>query len=319
MKKVLSTILSLAMVFAMSVTAFAATPEDTNALKSGTATVANEACEMLDTMPTTQTIATTEREMIEGMLEDGSITRADLNQEFSELAQEPVDELQEKGYTDTQISIITSYEEGEDAFNHIFNPNPYTRAAAQSGAEVTFRYGLAGSNTRKSLTIAYDMMWSECPMFTFTDSFGIGWITADSGSYEIVTKTDSAAAQVQYYDPSTETYANLYRDVTMDKSENGVVVGTPIMGSASGNYGKHISGVTKVSTQSGSYNIDTIHLFVAYAHTTLAFTFDWEVMLEWEKVSAAISFIPRPRQEIIAQGDHTFRYNSQSVITADNV
>lgn len=70
------------------------------------------------------------------------------------------------------------------------------------------------------------MIWNglHVHFFTFTDSFGIGWIAADSNSYEIVTKTDSSMAQVNYYTVSGNN-AGLYRNVTMDTSENGVVIG----------------------------------------------------------------------------------------------
>ena len=46
------------------------------------------------------------------------------------------------------------------------------------------------------------------------------------------------------------------------------------------NYGKHISGITEVSTQSDSYNMDTIQVFVAYAHTTMTVDISWDISLE---------------------------------------
>lgn len=318
LKKLLSLILAVALVIGIGTTAFAMENENTNALLTGEASVLVEAVELLDSLSTTQTIVASERDMIIEMLENNTITREDLNQELGALSHHSIATLQEKGYNSSQIEIIKDYNEDEDAFNHLFNAD-INVIPARSGAEVEFRYGLAGSNTRKTITIAYDMKWSECPFFTFTDSFGIGWIAADVNSYEIVTKTDSTMAQVNYYNAGTDQNANLYRNVTMDKSSNGVVIGTPIIGSANGNYGKHIGGVTQVSTQSDSYNIETIHLFVAYGHTTVAPSFDWQVVLQWNKVSGVISFFPRPRQDIIARGDHTFRYNSQDIIIADKL
>ena len=59
------------------------------------------------------------------------------------------------------------------------------------------------------------MKWSSCPVFTFTDSFGVGWIAADSSSHEVITKTDSSIASVQYYTVEGQN-AGLYRDIAMD-------------------------------------------------------------------------------------------------------
>lgn len=313
MKKILGLFLSLIMVICLTSNAFAA-ENDTKDLVYGNAFAVEEASSMLDDLTNTQEFVVSEKEIVSQMLSEKIKTREDLNEELGELSKQNLSELTKKGYNESQIEKIKNYEIGEDAFNYLFSDENYSLRS--NGAQVTFRYGLAGANTRRNITIAYDMKWSSCPFFTFTDSFGIGWIAADSNSYEIVTKTDSSMAQVNYYTVSGDN-AGLYRNVTMDTSENGVVVGAPIIGSANGHYGKHIGGITKISTQSNSYNIDTIHLFVAYAHTTIAVSLDWDVMLEWNKVSGAINFIPRPRQDIISQGDHTFRYNSQGDIVAD--
>ncbi|MGX8797839.1 hypothetical protein ACR6HW_17545 [Fusibacter sp. JL298sf-3] len=318
MKKVIHVVLVIVMICCMSLANFAAENEVPLTLQKGRASVLDKASRLLDGLSTTQVIVATEKEMIEKMIVDNILTKDELNQQLADLASEPVVVLENRGYNDEQIDVIKSYEGNEDAFEHVFPSASMTRTAS-SGAEVTFRYGLAGDNDQKSITIAYDMKWSSCPFFTFTDSFGIGWIAADSQSHEVITKTDSTMAQVNYYDPETDVQAGFHRNVEMDQSENGVVIGIPVIGSAKGNYGKHIGGVTQISTQSDSYNIETIHLFVAYAHTTIALSVDLEAVLEWNKVSGAISFIPRPRQDIIAQGDHTFRYDSEGEIIAEKL
>lgn len=104
----------------------------------------------------------------------------------------------------------------------------------------------------------------------------------------------------------------------MNDFSNCVIIGNPILGSADGNYGKHISGVTEISTQSGSYNIDTIQLFVAYGHTLMTFSFDWQVSLDFEISDIGISFGPSldVTQEIMAQDKHTFSYDSEGSIVA---
>ena len=83
--------------------------------------------------------------------------------------------------------------------------------------------------------------------------------------------------------------------------------------------GKHISGIINISTQSDSNNIDTVQIYVAYAHTTVKATFDWEVSLDFDKIGMSISFIPQPRTTIIAEGHATFWYNSQDFEVAPNV
>lgn len=74
-----------------------------------------------------------------------------------------------------------------------------------------------------------------------------------------------------------------------------------------------------ISTQSDSNNIDTVQIYVAYAHTTVKATFDWEVSLDFDKIGMSISFIPQPRTTIIAEGHATFWYNSQDFEVAPNV
>ena len=113
----------------------------------------------------------------------------------------------------------------------------------------------------------------------------------------------------------------LYSDVNIDTSKNGVVICTaPLLNHAdTSTYGKHISGIINISTQSDSNNIDTVQIYVAYAHTTVKATFDWEVSLDFDKIGMSISFIPQPRTTIIAEGHATFWYNSQDFEVAPNV
>ena len=272
----------------------------------------NLADQILSSVNNTQEIVVSEKEMIAELLQKGVVTRASLNNQLAALSSQSAGSLKADGYNKKQIELIKSYSIGDDAYTHIFGQG--SRASNES-AKLTFRYGLAGSNNKKTVKIAYDMKWSSCPVFTFTDSFGVGWIAADNNSHEIITKTDSSIASVQYYTVDGQN-AGLYRDIKMDKSANNVVIGNPILGSANGNYGKHISGVTQVSTQSGSYNMETIHIFVTYGHTTITLKPNVDVSLAYKKVDGIITFEPRVTQSIMAKGDHTFRYNAQGDIVA---
>lgn len=311
-KRFVSMALSIAMVLAMAVVP-ASAADANDGLKEGISPIVDKVSEFLDNSSTTQTIVVSEQEFIDQMLASKTVTREDLNADLAEKASRSEDSLKQDGYNEEQISIITSYQEKDDAYNHIFVEN----GRSASNSKLTFRYGLAGNNTRRDITIAYDIMWTTCPFWTFTDSFGVGWIAADSMSKKIMTKIDSCMAVVQYYDHNEE-HAYLYRDVEMNDFSNCVIIGNPIMGSANGNYGKHIGGVTEISTQSGSYNIDTIQLFVAYAHTLMSISFNWEVSLGFDISDYGISFSPsiHVTQEIMTQDKHTFKYNSQDCIIA---
>lgn len=103
------------------------------------------------------------------------------------------------------------------------------------------------------------------------DSFGIGWIAADSSSHQLATKTASAVGEVSYCYASTGNSSGLSSSVDMDTSQSGGVVGTPVIinHQNTSTYGKHISGTVGVGTQSNSSNMETIQIFVAYAHSTV--------------------------------------------------
>ncbi|ANU45015.1 hypothetical protein ADH76_01015 [Enterocloster clostridioformis] len=307
MKKLVSVLLSITMILTLSMSAFAA-----ESISAGKATTITEVENLLNSLPNTTTIHATEREMVADMLASNAITRQELNQRLTDLSHKPDSMLRQEGYNDTQIAVIKSYTENVDAYEHVFGSNS---RSARADATVEIRYGLAGSNTQKDIGIAYAINWSACPFFTFTDSFGIGWIAADSNSYEVMTKTNSASGQVQYYTVNGAD-AGLYRDITMNTSSNSIVTGNPILGSADGNYGKKMGGYIQLSTQSGSSNISTIQVYVAYAHTTVKPSISASITIGWKKVTGAISFSANSNQSIMAQGHHTFKYSDQGEIVA---
>ena len=181
--------------------------------------------------------------------------------------------------------------------------------------------GLAGSGSRQKVTIAYDIKWSERPIYVGIDSFGIGWIAADSSSHQLATKTASAVGEVSYCYASTGNSAGLSSSVDMDTSQSGGVVGTPVIinHQNTSTYGKHISGTVGVGTQSNSSNMETIQIFVAYAHSTVSVTFSADVALQWKQVGMSINFTPQKKTTIIARGNATFKYNGQGYQTAGTV
>ena len=201
-----------------------------------------------------------------------------------------------------------------------FAPNERT-GIARSSATVKFLYGLAGSGSRQKVTIAYDIKWSERPIYVGIDSFGIGWIAADSSSHQLATKTASAVGEVSYCYASTGNSAGLSSSVDMDTSQSGGVVGTPVIinHQNTSTYGKHISGTVGVGTQSNSSNMETIQIFVAYAHSTVSVTFSADVALQWKQVGMSINFTPQKKTTIIARGNATFKYNGQGYQTAGTV
>ena len=141
-----------------------------------------------------QEVSGSEKDMIEEMLSSGELTPQDLKQHLLELAEQPSSVLVERGFSESQIAIIEEYDGIEDAFDYLYAPNERT-GIARSSATVKFLYGLAGSGSRQKVTIAYDIKWSERPIYVGIDSFGIGWIAADSSSHQLATKTASAVEQ----------------------------------------------------------------------------------------------------------------------------
>lgn len=226
----------------------------------------------------------------------------------------------QRGFSESQIAIIEEYDGIEDAFDYLYAPNERT-GIARSSATVKFLYGLAGSGSRQKVTIAYDIKWSERPIYVGIDSFGIGWIAADSSSHQLATKTASAVGEVSYCYASTGNSAGLSSSVDMDTSQSGGVVGTPVIinHQNTSTYGKHISGTVGVGTQSNSSNMETIQIFVAYAHSTVSVTFSADVALQWKQVGMSINFTPQKKTTIIARGNATFKYNGQGYQTAGTV
>lgn len=175
-----------------------------------------------------QEVFGSEKDMIEEMLSSGELTPQDLKQHLLELAEQPSSVLVERGFSESQIAIIEEYDGIEDAFDYLYAPNERT-GIARSSATVKFLYGLAGSGSRQKVTIAYDIKWSERPIYVGIDSFGIGWIAADSSSHQLATKTASAVGEVSYCYASTGNSAGLSSSVDMDTSQSGGVVGTPVI------------------------------------------------------------------------------------------
>ena len=146
-------------------------------------------------------------------------------------------------------------------------------------------------------------------------------IAADSSSHQLATKTASAVGEVSYCYASTGNSAGLSSSVDMDTSQSGGVVGTPVIinHQNTSTYGKHISGTVGVGTQSNSSNMETIQIFVAYAHSTVSVTFSADVALQWKQVGMSINFTPQKKTTIIARGNATFKYNGQGYQTAGTV
>ena len=261
---------------------------------------------LLSNLENKQVVQASENEILQKMIDNNQITREELNKDLYEKSTLNKESLKSKGYTESQIETIKSYDGTSDAL-------AYT---ASSASTLTFQYGLAGTGTKQKVMIAYDLTWSTCPFFTITDSFGIGWIAADSNSNELMTETVSAIGAAYYYtvDGSELTGS---RDIAINTNTNGIATGNPIIGSAGGSYAKRMGGVINVKTQSGSYNMQTIQIFVAYAHTVLSIHISAGVTIGWEKISGGITFEPTARQEMIVQDHHNFYYNSQNVIVAD--
>ncbi len=265
---------------------------------------------ILEASSTTQTIVVSEIEMIEQMIAKGVITEEQLNHEMQKLSAASFAELRNKGYTNSQIESIKDYDASMDALNYI-------KSGSQE-AYVTFRYGLAGSdNTKKAVRIAYDIIWSKVPLFCFTDGFGIGWIATDKDSKELATIVTEVVSTGMVYSVDGSEWIGT-REATLDTNTPGIVAGEIALGKADGNYVKRIGGMIMVETQAGSYNLETIRIFVAYAHSYLFIETGIGVAIDFEKVGLNITFSPKKRQEMLIRDNHTFRYSDLDIIEAPN-
>lgn len=318
-KKLGTFIVSFVLIFSFAVPSFA--QENNNIFPANDDSFTNKVSQFLDTSSTTQILIANEKDCIDMLLKEEVITRTDLNEQLEALSIKPESELRQFGYNENQIKIIHGYKKGEDAYDHIFE-SQNNLTTMRSNATLRFRYGLAGHSARRSVTIAYDMNWSSVPFWTFTDCFGIGWIVADADSKNLSMKIDNAIAQADYYDNDTNQSAHIYEDVPINDFSNSVILGYPDMAKSDNDrnivYPKHISGVTSISTQSNSNNIDTVQLFVAYGHTTLAIGIDVDVSLGFDISKFNISFVPNAKvhQEIIAQDNRTFNYDDTISVDA---
>ncbi len=265
---------------------------------------------ILEASSTTQTIVASEIEMIEQMIAEGVITEEQLNHEMQKLSAASFAELRNKGYTNSQIESIKDYDASMDALNYI-------KSGSQE-AYVTFRYGLAGSdNTKKAVRIAYDIIWSKVPLFCFTDGFGIGWIATDKDSKELATIVTEVVSTGMVYSVDGSEWIGT-REATLDTNTPGIVAGEIALGKADGNYVKRIGGMIMVETQAGSYNLETIRIFVAYAHSYFFIEVGAGVAIDFEKVGLNITFSPKLKQEMLVRDNHTFRYSDLDIIEAPN-
>ena len=78
------------------------------------------------------------------------------------------------------------------------------------------------------------------------------------------------------------------------------------------------TGIKSISV-SGTLYMETIQIFVAYAHSTVSVTFSADVALQWKQVGMSINFTPQKKTTIIARGNATFKYNGQGYQTAGTV
>lgn len=315
-KKFIATILGISLTLSLSVSGYAFERPQHQANPENNSQLSARVSHILNNEITTQTITVSEHDYIQSMLEEGAITYSDLNTKLGILSDKTTSELQEIGYTSDQIDLIKNYTKGSDAYSYIYD-NLDSRA---SDAKLTFRYGLAGHNNRKGVTIAYHMTWSKCPFWLFTDCFGVGWIAADSSSHPLAMSIDSDSIECEaiYYYSAYNKPANIRKTVEINDFSNSVILGYPRMSDGSVSYAQTISGVVDINTQSLSNNIDTVQLFVAYGHTTLTLGLDVDVSLSFKITDTAIGFSPsvEASQDIIVSDHHTFKYNSTGDITA---
>lgn len=244
------------------------------------------------------------------MLKNNELTKEDLNDRLTELSSLPGESLQEMGYNEEQISIIKSYEEGEDAFTHL-----YGGRSIDAGATLTFRYGIAGTdNTKKTVCIAYESIWSGLPMATYTDSFAIAWTAADASSHSIETKIDEESTIIGYY-PVTGGNKHTTETIVPEVTHNSLAANIPMLSGVQ--YAKGFNGLISVSTQSESYNMQSIQVYFAYAQMYKKWELGDSIGISVVPAGVSFNLVHATHQRwIISPFGHTFQardYNGNLV------
>jgi len=224
-----------------------------------------EISNFLDNCENTQEIIITEKEALQIMCQSQE-GRNQLNDDLRNLSQKPINELRQKGMRDKEIEIVKNYSGEQEDLNTFIN-------TYASNVVFNLRFGLAGSDIDKRKTrIAYEGKWSKDPLSASLSSLqiAVAWTMADASSYYLSSKnnyisdcsaryayTNGSYSRTDYFTPTT----NLYDD-------NRYVADTKPGTLYSGEYLQAISGLIETSTQSDSYNMQTIKVAVAVAYPT---------------------------------------------------
>lgn len=260
MKKFLSIILSLAMVFSLSATAFAA--ENTSTQIGVTYTNEYDYLVMLQN--------STPEELAElGMTqEDVTATVNAFYEAIAERATLSDETLIGYGYTPDEIDTLRAY-------------NPVSRATVAAADLRAITGTLTGTIKlnncgTKYATFRYEWSWDHSPIMTLKDSAAMRWIGYDSNGYELDLTKTSETVNIDYYWGTTYEFsrtgsqeANLeFNAINVQFEESELFQSSTTMTEEA--YAK--KGSIKVSLQvdsSVNNNINYIKVAALYGHTTI--------------------------------------------------
>lgn len=301
-KRLLALVLSLAMVMGFNVTASAKEVSDDTWCSTP-----EEISKFLESTNTLQTVVVSEMDMIDNSVKNG-VDKEVYREMLVNLKNKQSTKLTMLGFDDSKASVVKMYDETAD-------PVEFIRANALATASLTVKYGLAGSDINKRTTrIAYETIWSSSPHFMMTDQVVIGWVMADKDSFTVNSKVDSYDTFVSYHYILNDK--NWRTDTPNTNCDINYLATNFGMGSSpdTTDYAKKTSGRIELSTQSGSYNMETIQICIAYGHMTVAISPDFSISIDKNPISIGIKFSTGISTE--AKLIHTFRWNDySSVIT----
>lgn len=250
----------------------------------------------LDSCENTQEIVVTEKDIMKSLISSGEGT-IQLEEELLELSTKSQKELATRGFDKNEIKSIQNYNDNSDLTDFV--------SINGTGATMTLRFGLAGSDINKRKTrIAYEATWDRSPRISLCQQIAIAWVMADKNSYSISSKTDELSpCTVKYYRGDHFLFSKSFN--MKEKLDNAVYSTVHPGASVPGMYPKYTAGTIMTSTQSNSSNMYSIKVRVALAYSTT--TIDVSPSFSVSDFGISITFNSKTTE--LVNAIKTFKYN----------
>lgn len=190
------------------------------------------------------------------------IQNFDYNTALLELSEKSTYELENIGYSDSQIQNLKYYDGTSDAVSYI-------QAKGLSNAKLTLNYSPWLVNNQSQFNILWYTSWSSAPIFQGTDIVAVCWQACTKNSSLISMKyRETPTCIVDYYNSSVYcSSVNITPSVSIGSTSFSIPMSKAI--GKLNTYAKEVAGNIQLLTQSGSSNLYTIQFLVGYGHSTV--------------------------------------------------